>query len=105
LFICLFINDHFTCDYLAAARDTAAISRIDDVHLFVRPSVCRQNAKKRIFSNSKQFRARPMLSINDIESRTWAFRIVSDLRCSRLITNLPNSLGSLLIRYSKPGGF
>jgi len=58
--------------YQAVARDseTAAsrIDVIDDVHLFVRLSVClsvcRQNAKNAIFSKTKQFRA--MMSIDDL---------------------------------------
>jgi len=32
-------------------------SRIDDVYVFVRLSACRENAKKAIFSKTKQFRA------------------------------------------------
>jgi len=46
---------------LATAR---VASCIGDVHLFVCLSVCRQNAKNAIFSNTKQFRA--MVSIDNL---------------------------------------
>jgi len=64
-FLLLFISNA----YSAASRDSeTAASRMDDVHLFVRLSVClsvcRQNAKNVIFSKTKQFRA--MMSIDDL---------------------------------------
>ena len=39
-----------------------------------------------------------VLLVRKIPTKMWTF--LSDLQCSRLITNPPNSLGSLLIAYN-----